>query len=460
MSTQILNAEKSDTKQISRKSRMWIAGILLFLAVLTGTIFAKTETLGGFYEESPLVNAADTAFVFISACLVMLMTPSLALFYGGMVRKKNVLGTMMQSFVTLGVVTFIWVAYGYSLAFGPDINHLIGSLDWALLRHVGFAPNPSYSATIPHQLFMIFQMMFACLTPALITGAFAGRFKFKAYIMFLILWITFIYCPLAHWVWGDGGWIKNLGGLDFAGGLVVHIGSGAAALASCLVLGDRLGYKKEAMPPHNLTLTFIGACLLWFGWFGFNAGSALVAGQLATSAFVTTQIGAGMGVLAWCLTEWANRGKTTVLGALSGGIAGLVAITPASGFVSATGALVIGFLAGLVCYFAVSLKSKFNYDDSLDVVGIHGVGGILGSLLVGVFATTFINPDGANGLIFGTYELLWAQIISTIASIAFSFCGTWLILKFLGRFMELRVTEKQEMKGLDITQHSENCYRI
>lgn len=460
LSTQILNAEKSDTKQISRKSRMWIAGILLFLAVLTGTIFAKTETLGGFYEESPLVNAADTAFVFISACLVMLMTPSLALFYGGMVRKKNVLGTMMQSFVTLGVVTFIWVAYGYSLAFGPDINHLIGSLDWALLRHVGFAPNPSYSATIPHQLFMIFQMMFACLTPALITGAFAGRFKFKAYIMFLILWITFIYCPLAHWVWGDGGWIKNLGGLDFAGGLVVHIGSGAAALASCLVLGDRLGYKKEAMPPHNLTLTFIGACLLWFGWFGFNAGSALVAGQLATSAFVTTQIGAGMGVLAWCLTEWANRGKTTVLGALSGGIAGLVAITPASGFVSATGALVIGFLAGLVCYFAVSLKSKFNYDDSLDVVGIHGVGGILGSLLVGVFATTFINPDGANGLIFGTYELLWAQIISTIASIAFSFCGTWLILKFLGRFMELRVTEKQEMKGLDITQHSENCYRI
>ncbi len=451
---------KNEAVQISRTARICIAAVLLALAVIAGTIISVRETFGEFIEQSPLINGADTGFVFISACLVMLMTPALALFYGGMVRKKNVLGTMMQSFVTLGVVTFIWIAYGYSLAFGPDVNHLIGNLDWAGLQHVTLAPNPSYSTTIPHQLFMMFQMMFACLTPALITGAFAGRFKFKAYIMFLILWITFIYCPLAHWVWGDGGWIKNLGGLDFAGGLVVHIGSGAAALAACLVLGPRFGYKKEAMPPHNLTLTFIGAALLWIGWFGFNAGSALSAGQLAVSAFVTTQIGAGMGVISWCLIEWANRGRPTVLGALSGGVAGLVAITPASGFVSPSAALVIGFLAGLVCYLAVSLKSKFDYDDSLDVVGIHGVGGVLGSLLVGVFSSTLINSDGADGLIFGSWNLLGAQTISTLVSIAFSFFGTWLILVFLSKFMELRVTERQEMKGLDITQHSENCYRL
>ena len=446
--------------QISRTARICIATVLLVLAVITGTIISVRETLGELIEQNPLINGADTGFVFICTCLVMLMTPALALFYGGMVRKKNVLGTMMQSFVALGVVTFIWIAYGYSLAFGPDVNHLIGNLDWAGLQRVTLAPNPSYSTTIPHQLFMLFQMMFACLTPALITGAFAGRFKFKAYILFLILWVTFVYCPLAHWVWGDGGWIKNLGGLDFAGGLVVHIGSGAAALAACLVLGPRFGYKKEAMPPHNLTLTFIGACLLWVGWFGFNAGSALCSGQLAVSAFVTTQIGAGMGVIAWCLTEWANRGRPTVLGALSGGVAGLVAITPASGFVSPSAALVIGFLAGLVCYLAVCLKSRFAYDDSLDVVGIHGVGGILGSLLVGVFGSTLINPDGADGLIFGSWNLLGAQIISILATIAFSFFGTWPIVVFLSKFMELRVTEKQEMKGLDITQHSESCYRL
>lgn len=451
---------KNEGVQISRKARIWTAGILLLLGVIVGTLISIRETLGLAMEKSSLINAADTGFVFISACLVMLMTPGLALFYGGMVRKKNVLGTMMQSFVTLGVVTFIWVTYGYSLAFGPDVNHLIGNLNWAGLQGVTSIPNPSYSATIPHQLFMLFQMMFACLTPALITGTFAGRFKFKAYIMFLILWVTFIYCPLAHWVWGDGGWIKNLGGLDFAGGLVVHIGSGAAALAACLVLGERKGYKKEAMPPHNLTLTFIGACLLWFGWFGFNAGSALSAGGLAISAFLASQVAAGMGVISWCLTEWANHGKATVLGALSGGIAGLVAITPAAGFVSVTAAVVIGFLAGLICYLAVGLKSKLNYDDSLDVVGIHGVGGILGSVLVGIFASVLINPDGANGLIFGTWHLLWVQIVSTLASIVFSFFGTWFMLRFLGKFTNLRVTERQEMKGLDVTQHSENCYRI
>jgi len=451
---------KAEPVQISRIARIWIAVALLAIAVISGTLICVRETIGEFVAASTLINDADTAFMIICTCLVMIMTPALALFYGGMVRKKNVLGTMMQSFVTLGVVAFIWVAYGYSLAFGPDVNHLIGNLDWAALQGVTLAPNPSYSTSIPHQLFMVFQMMFACLTPALITGAFAGRFKFKAYIMFLVLWVTFIYCPLAHWVWGDGGWIKNLGGLDFAGGWVVHTGSGAAALAACLVLGERLGYKKEAMPPHNLTLTFIGACFLWLGWFGFNAGSALEAGQLAVSAFVTTQVAAGTGLVAWCLAEWANRGRPTVLGALSGAVAGLVAITPGAGFVTASAAVVIGFLAGLICYLAVNLKTKFNYDDSLDVVGIHGAGGVLGSLLVGVFGTTLVNQNGVNGLIYGSWHLLGVQTVSTIASIAFSFCGTWLILTFLSKFTELRVTERQEMKGLDITQHSENCYRL
>jgi Amt family ammonium transporter len=284
--------------------------------------------------SAPKIDTGDTAFMLVSSALVMLMTPGLALFYGGMVRRKNVLGTMMQSFVALAVITIVWMFYGYSLAFGKDVGHIIGNLDWAFLQGVGLDPNPDYSATIPHQLFMVFQMMFAIITPALITGAFAERFKFKSYLIFLVVWLTVVYCPVAHWVWGVGGWIRNLGGLDFAGGLVVHIASGVSALITILVIGKRKGYMKEIIPPHSLPLTLIGTSLLWFGWFGFNAGSALSAGSLAASAFVVTHIGAASAVLGWMFMEWIVKGKPTVLGALSGAVAGLVAITPASGFVS------------------------------------------------------------------------------------------------------------------------------
>lgn len=442
------------------KKRYFISfGILSVLTIL-GLIYSIYETRLDFVIDNLSINKADTAFMFISTLLVMIMTPGLALFYGGMVRKKNVLGTLMQSFISLGLITIIWVLVGYSLAFGPDKCHLIGGLDWALLRNVGLIPSESYATNVPHYLFMLFQMMFAALTPALITGSFAGRFRFKSFMIFLALWVLLIYCPLAHWVWGEGGWIRNLGGLDFAGGLVVHIGSGAAALAACLILGKRHGYKKEIMPPHNLTLTFIGTTLLWFGWFGFNGGSALEANSLAISALAVTQVAAAAGMMSWLLVEWAQRDKPTMLGAMSGVLAGLVGITPAAGFVSVSGALAIGFLSGAFCYYCVSLKSKLGYDDSLDAVGIHGSGGVLGSILTGVFASTLINPDGANGLIFGSFHLLKIQLISTIAAVVFSFIGTYILLKIVDKFSSLRLSEEEEMQGLDITQHSENCYRF
>jgi len=317
-------------------------------------------------QDASKVDSGDTAWVLISAALVMLMTPGLALFYEGMVRRKNVLGTIMQSFIALGVVTIQWVLIGYSLAFGPDVGGFVGSLAWAGLAGVGVQPNPDYAATIPHQAYMIFQMMFAIITPALITGAFAERFKFKTYLIFLLLWTTFVYCPIAHWVWGVGGWIRSLGALDFAGGLVVHLSSGAAALAAALVVGKRRGYGNEIMPPHNLTMTLLGAALLWFGWFGFNGGSAVASGALATTAFVTTHIATAGAAFGWLAVEWYKSGKPTVLGAASGAVAGLVAITPASGFVSPLAALLIGVVGGALCYLAVSAKPRLGYDDSLD----------------------------------------------------------------------------------------------
>ncbi|MCR4881256.1 MAG: ammonium transporter [bacterium] len=393
----------------------------------------------------------------ISTILVMLMTPALALFYGGMVRKKNVLGTIMQSFTALGLVSLIWFLYGYSLAFGGDIGNIIGNFDFVMLKNVTLAPIEG--STIPHLLFFIFQMMFACLTPALITGAFAERFKFKSYLLFLILWVTFIYCPLAHWVWG-GGWISKIGGLDFAGGLVVHIASGAAALACCIMLGSRRGYKSENMPPHNLTLTFIGLMFLWVGWFGFNSGSALSAGSLAVTAFINTQLGAAAGLLAWIGVEFLHREKVTVLGGMSGTLAGLVGITPACGFVTPVASIAIGIITGMVCYILTTFKGLFKYDDSLDVIGIHGTGGIVGSILTGIFATLLINADGADGLLYGGHELFFAQIISTIASIAFAFFGTLLILFITEKISGLRVSEFEEMQGLDISQHGENAYRL
>ena len=394
----------------------------------------------------------------ISTALVMLMTPGLALFYGGMVRRKNVLGTVMQSFVALGVISIQWVLIGYSLAFGPDIGHVIGGLQWAGLHGVGLEPNADYAPTVPHELFMIFQMMFAVITPALITGAFAERFKFKTYLVFLVLWSTFVYAPIAHWVWGIGGWIHDLGALDFAGGLVVHISSGVSALVAAIIIGKRRGHSGELMPPHNLTLTLLGAALIWFGWFGFNGGSALGSGALATAAFVATHLAAAAATLSWLFIEWWHRGKPTVLGAASGAVAGLVAITPASGFVGPMSAVVIGLLAGMVCYFAVGLKSKLGYDDSLDAVGVHGVGGTLGALATGLFASKAINAAGSNGLFFGSASLLGVQALSVVAAIVYSFTVTWVILKVLDATMGVRVKDVEEMEGLDLSQHGETGY--
>ena len=404
------------------------------------------------------INTGDTAWLLMSTAMVMLMTPGLALFYGGMVRRKNVLGTIMQSFIALGVVTIQWVLFGYSLAFGPDIGGVIGSLAWAGLNGVGPEPNPDYAATVPHQAFMIFQMMFAVITPALITGAFAERFKFKTYVVFLLLWSTLVYAPLAHWVWGVGGWIRGLGALDFAGGLVVHISSGVSALAAALIIGKRKGHGHEHMPPHNLTMTLMGASLLWFGWFGFNGGSALTSGSLAVSAFVLTHIASSAAALSWSVTEWLHRGKPTLLGAVSGCVAGLVAITPGSGFVEPMGALVIGLVGGALCYVAVNAKGRFGYDDSLDAVGVHGVGGIFGALATGLFATTAVNAAGANGAFFGNFALLKAQMISVLAASVYAFVISWLLLKALDATLGLRVTEEEEAEGLDLSQHGESGY--
>jgi len=404
------------------------------------------------------IDTGDTTWILISTALVMLMTPGLSLFYGGMVRQKNVLGTIMQSFIALGVVTVQWVVLGYSLAFGPDIKGLIGSLDWIGLSNVGLTPNPDYAATIPHQAFMMFQMMFAIITPALISGAFAERFKFSTYLVFVLLWSTIVYVPLAHWVWGVGGWLRSLGALDFAGGLVVHISSGVSALAAAFIIGKRKGHGHEHMPPHNLTMTLLGAALLWFGWYGFNGGSAVASGALATTAFMTTHISASAAVLSWLAIEWKHRGKPTLLGAASGAVAGLVAITPASGFVGPISALIIGFSAGALCYYGVTIKNIFGFDDSLDAVGVHGVGGIFGAIATGLFASKAINPAGADGLFFGNPSLLVVQLLSVIVAIVYAFSLTWIILKVLDRTMGLRVLQEEEVEGLDLSQHGESGY--
>ena len=404
------------------------------------------------------IDTGDTAWLLVCTALVMLMTPGLALFYGGMVRRKNVLSTILQSFIALGVISVQWVVYGYSLAFGPDVRHFIGNLDWSFLNTVGLSPNPDYAATVPHQAFMAFQLMFAVITPALITGAFAERFKFGAYVLLLLLWSTFVYDPIAHWVWGVGGWIHNLGALDFAGGLVVHLSSGVAALAAALVVGRRKGYGHDIMPPHNLTMTLLGAGILWFGWFGFNAGSALASGALATSAFVATHLAAAAATLSWVVVEWIDRKKPTLLGAASGCVAGLVAITPASGFVGPVSALAIGIVAGALCFYGVQIKNKFGYDDSLDVVGVHGVGGAFGALATGIFASKLINSSGADGLIFGNASLVGIQALSVVAAAGYSFVVSWIILTILDRTIGLRVTTEEEVEGLDLSQHGESGY--
>ena len=406
------------------------------------------------------MNAGDTAFVLVSAALVMLMTPGLALFYGGMVRNKNVLGTIMQSFIILGIITLEWVLWGYSMSFGPDHGGIIGGLDWFGLKDVGMNPSADYGSTIPHVAFMIFQCMFAIITPALITGAFAERLKFTVFLLFVFLWATFVYNPLAHWVWGAGGWMGKMGALDFAGGTVVHISSGVSALAAALIVGKRLGYGHTAYIPHNLPMTITGAAILWFGWFGFNAGSALACNGLAANAFVVTHIASALAALSWMFMEWWHRGKPTTLGAASGAVAGLVAITPGSGFVGPVSAIIIGALGGVICYGGVLLKSRLGYDDSLDVVGIHGLGGTWGALATGLFASTKINPDGANGLFLGNPGQLWIQIVSVVATMVFAFIMTLIILKIIDGLIGLRISEEEEVKGLDISLHNEAGYSL
>jgi len=388
----------------------------------------------------------------------MFMTPGLALFYAGMTRSKNALGTMMQSFAALGVITLVWIFWGYSLSFGTDMNGLIGGFDFIGMAGVGMEPHATIATNLPHMVFMIFQCMFAIITPALITGAFAERMRFSAFLIFIVLWCTFVYAPLCHWVWG-GGWMARMGAMDFAGGAVVHMSSASAALAAALVIGKRKGWGKRSFLPHNLPMTMIGTALLWFGWFGFNAGSALAADGLAGNAFVTTHVAAATAMLAWVLAEWKFHGKPTTLGAASGAVAGLVAITPAAGFVGIMAAVIIGLGAGVLCYFGVSLKSRFGYDDSLDVVGIHGVGGIWGALATGLFASQAINPAGFNGLFYGNPGQLWIQFVSVVATCAFSFLVSYALLKIVNAIVPIRVSEEEEEAGLDVAIHSESAYQ-
>ena len=407
------------------------------------------------------MNTGDTAFVLISAALVMFMTPGLALFYGGMVRAKNVLGTVMQSMFALGLVSILWVVIGYTLAFGPDKGGLIGGLDYLGFAGVGQEPNAELAATVPHIAFATFQLMFAIITPALITGAFAERMKFSGYVAFTAAWLLLVYAPLAHWVWAPGGWIRELGALDFAGGTVVHINAGMAALVAVLVIGKRKGFGKEAFLPHNLTLTMLGTGILWFGWFGFNAGSALGANGLAASAFLVTNIGAAAGACGWAAVEARKDRKATTLGAASGAVAGLVAITPAAGFVTPLSAIAIGLTAGAVCAFAVRLKFRWGYDDSLDVVGVHMVGGLIGAVLTGVFADLAVNEAGADGLLAGGgFSLLGKQLIAVAVTLVFSFAVTFVILKVVQATVGLRVSETDELTGVDLSQHSETGYAL
>jgi len=404
------------------------------------------------------MNTGDTAFMLIATALVMLMTPGLALFYGGLVRTKNVLTTIMQSFICLGLISIVWIFYGYSLAFGPDIGGFIGNLDMIGLRGVGLAPGP-YSETIPDLLFVAFQLMFAIITPALITGAIAERMKFSAFLVFTLLWSTFVYLPVCHWVWG-GGWLGAMGALDFAGGTVIHINSGAAALVAAIVIGKRKGWGKESFHPHNLPMTILGAGILWFGWFGFNAGSALAAGETAVLAFFTTQVAAGTAALSWIIAEWKMQGKPTTLGAASGAVAGLVAITPAAGFVSPISAMLIGAVAGVICYIAVFAKSKLGYDDALDVVAVHGIGGLWGALATGLFASVAVNPGGANGLFYGNGYQFVVQAVGACAAIIYSAIVTYIILKGIDAVIGLRVDVEEEVQGLDLNQHSEIGYTL
>jgi len=458
-----------------------VLGFTLALILLSPSLFAQNSSTTSSHSSrlakleqatADAKSSADNAWMLTSSALVLMMTgPGLALFYGGLVRKKNVLATMMQSFAMMAVITILWGLVSYSLAFGSG-NGFIGGLHHLFLRGVGAQPDADYAATLPLQTFMVYQLMFAIITPALITGAFAERMKFSAMLLFMILWSIIVYSPMAHMVWGKGGLLNaSLGGsfpcLDFAGGTVVHVTSGVSALVCALYLGKRVGYPKESMTPHSVVLSFIGACLLWVGWFGFNAGSALAAGSLATSAFVATHFAAAAAVIGWSAAEWIRNGKPSALGAISGAVAGLVAITPAAGFVGPMPAIVIGLLAGAFCFFMVAtVKARFGYDDSLDAFGVHGAGGTLGALLTGVFAVSAVNPifkDAQghvlpSGLIDGNARQLLNQFVGVAIAWVLAIVGTLIILKIVDLAVVLRVSEDQEVQGLDLTQHGEEGY--
>ena len=469
----------------TRFRTMIVAGVLVFSflaatvhaqgsAPATATTATPTAPAVAVAVPAPAVPAApvstlsagDTAWVLAASALVLLMTPGLAFFYGGLVRKKNVLSILMQCFIVICIVSIQWVLFGYSLAFGPDVKGVIGNLDWAFLRHVGGDPFAGYSATIPHSVFMIFQAMFAVITPALILGAFAERMKFSAFCLFIVLWATFVYDPVAHWVWGLGGFLSRFdeagnakaagGALDFAGGTVVHINAGIAALVSALLLGKRVGTSS---PPHNLPFAVLGAGLLWFGWFGFNSGSALAANGLAGNAFVTTHIATAAAGLGWVICDWIYHRRATTLGVISGAVAGLVAITPACGFVSPMSAIWIGLGAALVCWIAVTIvKTKFGYDDSLDAFGVHGVGGIFGALATGIFADKAIN--GCDGLLYGNPGQFLLQVKAVLVTIVYSATVSFLLFKLVDKLVGLRVSEHEERVGLDLTQHKEAGYTM
>ncbi|MFC1933907.1 ammonium transporter [Chloroflexota bacterium] len=404
------------------------------------------------------MNTGDTAWILISSALVMLMTPGLALFYGGMVRRKNILSTIMMSFFALGVVGILWVLYGYSLSFGTDTAGIIGGLDFIGLRNVGQEPSATYASTVPHLAFMVFQGMFAIITVALITGAVVERIKFSALLVFSTLWLTLVYCPVAHWVWGDGGWLANFGTLDFAGGAVVHINAGISALALVMLLGRRKGFQEQQMEPNNIPMVAIGAGLLWFGWFGFNAGSALASDGLATSAFVATNISAAAAAVTWMVISWIHH-RPSLLGIVTGAVAGLVAITPAAGFVHPLAGIPIGIVVSIICYYSLLLlKTRLHVDDSLDVFAVHGMGGIWGALATGIFASMAVNSAGADGLFLGNGMQLLRQLVSVLAVGAFAFTATWLLGKLVDATIGLRVGQGEEMVGLDLSQHGERAY--
>lgn len=409
--------------------------------------------------ERLVIDTGDTAFMLISMVFVMIMTPALALFYGGMVRAKNVLNTIMQCLAAIGIISVQWVLFGYSLSFGPDVNHIIGNFDWSLFNGVGMLPEEAYSATIPHMLFALFQMMFAIITAGIITGAFVERIRFGAFLIFIALWTTLVYDPVAHWVWGVDGWLRNEGVLDFAGGTVIHILSGISGLVAAMLIGKRAGYGRTAMIPHNIPMVVIGMAFLWLGWFGFNGGSAFAANGLAAHAMVTTQVAAATGMLGWMLSESMLAGKATTLGAASGAIAGLVAITPGAGFVPVWTALPIGFIGGIICYTSVAhIKTKLGYDDSLDAFGIHGVGGLWGAIATGLFASTAVNEAGADGLFFGNPMQLWIQVEGIVYCALYGIAVTAIIVLAMKACMRVRADEGEQIEGMDALEHGERGY--